>query len=80
MRKVAVVLMGLGVAVGGVMALWLLAGGPPAWGLDWVLWVGTVKLGLASALGLIGSGAIVRRLAIRREQRAAAGMERLDSR
>jgi hypothetical protein len=61
--------MALGVLVGCAMGLVVMMGGPPPWGLDWVLWIGTIKIGLASAVGLLASGAVVRRVALRRERR-----------
>ena len=69
MRKLGAVLMLLGVLVGGLMAYFVSAGGPAPWGLAWAIWIGMIKLGLAGSLGLIGAGAFVRRVAIRRERR-----------
>jgi hypothetical protein len=71
-RKLGALLMLLGVLVGGLMAYFVSVGGPAPWGLRWAMWVGMIKLGLAGSLGLIGAGAFVRRVAIRREQRARA--------
>lgn len=70
MRGLAAVLMGLGVLLGaGVSAAMLLHLGIP--GLHWLVLVGLAKLTLVGSLGLIGAGAVVRRLAIRAEQRDA---------
>jgi len=62
--------MGLGVLLGaGVSAAMLLHLSIP--GLHWMILVGLAKLTLAGSLGLIAAGAVVRRLAIRAEQRDA---------
>ena len=81
MRKLAALLMFLGVLVGVLMAYLVYAGGPPPWGIDWMIWVGMIKLGLVGSLGLIGVGAFVRRVAIRREAREGlptANQDQLD--
>ena len=70
MRGLATVLMGLGVLLGaGVSAAMLLHLGIP--GLHWMVLIGLAKLTLVGSLGLIAAGAVVRRLAIRAEQRQA---------
>jgi hypothetical protein len=62
--------MGLGVLLGaGVSAAMLLHLRIP--GLHWMLLVGLAKLTLVGSLALIATGAVVRRLAIRAEQRNA---------
>lgn len=71
MRRLSMVLMGLGVTVGvGLSAAMLLHLGIP--GVHWLILVGLAKLTLAGSLGLIAAGAVVRRLAIRAEQRQLA--------
>jgi hypothetical protein len=70
MRGLSAVLMGLGVLLGaGVSAAMLLHLDIP--GLHWIVLVGLAKLTLVGSLGLIAAGAVVRRLAIRAEQRNA---------
>lgn len=64
--------MGLGVLVGTIMAAAVFLGAE-RFGLQWVVWVGMVKLGIAGALGLIIAGAFLRRSARRREQRERVG-------
>jgi hypothetical protein len=68
MRTVGNALMGLGVLVGGGVAVAMLLNiGLPS--LSWFVAVGLVKLILAGSLGLIGAGAFIRRLALRAEMR-----------
>jgi hypothetical protein len=68
MRRLSAVLMGLGVALGaGVSLAMLFHLRIP--GVHWLILVGLAKLTLAGSLGLIAAGAVVRRLAIRAEQR-----------
>lgn len=69
MRKLGAALMLVGVFVGVLMAYFVYAGGPAPWGLEWMIWVGMIKLGLAGSLGMIGAGAFVRRVGIRRRRR-----------
>jgi len=69
-RLVAMLLMGLGLTLGAAVGLGMLLG-PAIPGLPWLVAVGLVKLTLAGSLGLIGAGAVLRRLAIRAEQREA---------
>jgi hypothetical protein len=73
MRGVGAALMGLGVLIGVAMGVLVALGGPPRWGLDWVIWVGMIKIGLAGAIGLLAAGAILRRVAVRQELRDRAG-------
>lgn len=68
MRRLAALLMGLGVAVGVAGGLGILFA-PTFAGLQWLIAVGLVKLTLAGSFGLIAGGAVVRRLAIRAEMR-----------
>jgi hypothetical protein len=68
MRTLGNALMGLGVLVGGGVAVaMLLTIGLP--NLSWFVAVGLVKLVLAGSLGLIGAGAFIRRFALRAETR-----------
>ena len=68
MRTLGNALMGLGVLVGGGVAVAMLFNiGIP--NLSWFVAVGLVKLILAGSLGLIGAGAFIRRLALRAETR-----------
>jgi len=70
MRRLAAILMGLGVVLGaGVSAAMLLH--LRIAGLHWLILVGLAKLTLAGSLGLIAAGAVVRRLAVRRDARVA---------
>jgi hypothetical protein len=66
MRRIANVLMGLGVAVGvvdaGAIFLHLGMAGVP-----WLVNVALAKLGFIAALGLLGGGAVTGRLARRQE-------------
>ena len=76
MRRLSALLMGLGVALGaGVSSALMLHLQIP--GVHWLILVGLAKLTLAGSLGLIAAGAVVRRLAVRAEQRqlAAFGAE-----
>jgi hypothetical protein len=63
--------MWLGAAVGTAVSAGMLVGiGLP--GVPWLFAVGLVKLTLLAAVGLIGVGAVVRRIALRSEARARA--------
>lgn len=75
MRRVADVLMALGLALGAVVSMGLLLGNFVVWthGLSWLLAIGMVKLTLAGAFGLIAGGAALRRLANRAEERRRLG-------
>jgi hypothetical protein len=68
MRHVGDLLMRLGAALGAAVGLGTLFG-IGLHGLSWLVMVGLVKLTLAGALGLIAGGAVLRRLALRAEQR-----------
>jgi hypothetical protein len=71
MRALSAVLMGLGVTVGAALAFVLAAAHSLPWltSVPWLVAVGLAKLTFLSALGLIGAGAVVRRLASRGEER-----------
>ena len=68
MHLLAKLLMGLGLTLGAVVGLGMLLGVTLP-GIPWLVAVGTVKLTLAGSVGLIGAGAVLRRLAIRAERR-----------
>ena len=72
MRALGAVLMGLGLALGVTLAFAVVAGHWSPWlvSLPWLVAVGLGKLTFVGALGLLASGAVVRRLAIRAEARA----------
>ena len=70
MRRLSAVLMGLGILLGAGVSLAMLLNLGIA-GVHWMILVGLVKLTLVGSLGLIAAGAVVRRLAIRAEQRQA---------
>lgn len=68
MRGLGNVLMGIGAGLGIAVGVGMAAGvGFP--GLSWLLVVGLVKLTLLGAVGMIASGAVLRRLANRAEER-----------
>jgi hypothetical protein len=69
MRKLSAVMMGLGVLLGTAVSVAMLL--DVEIGLHWMLLVGLAKLTLAGSLGLIAAGAVLRRLAIRADQRDA---------
>ncbi|MDQ6635044.1 MAG: hypothetical protein M3Z10_09860 [Gemmatimonadota bacterium] len=66
------VLMGFGVALGAALALALVGGHWFPWltSLPWLAAVGLAKLTFIGAVGLLASGAVLRRLAIRADERA----------
>jgi hypothetical protein len=66
MRRIANMLMALGVAVGVVDACAIFFHFGFA-GVPWLVNVALAKLGLVAALGLLGGGAVAGRLARRRE-------------
>jgi hypothetical protein len=68
-RMLGRLLAGLGVIVGLALGLALLVPVKLA-GISWLIAVGLAKLTLAASLGLIGAGAVVRRIAARADQRA----------
>jgi hypothetical protein len=72
MRAVGAVLMGIGAGLGAVLAVALVIGHWSPWlaSLPWLVAIGLAKLTFVGALGLLASGAVVRRLAIRAETRA----------
>lgn len=77
MRQLAALLMALGVILGVAVGLGLMLGLTVP-GLPWLVTVGLVKLTLTGSLGLIAGGAVLRRFAIRSEQRdAERELERL---
>ena len=67
MRALGAILMGLGVALGGALAIAIAAAQwiPVLAAIPWLVAVGLAKLTFVGALGLIGAGAVARRLAIR---------------
>lgn len=68
MRRFGQLLMGLGLAVGGIVGLGILVG--LNWpDLPWFLRVGIAKLGLFGSAGIMTAGAVITRLARRAEQR-----------
>jgi hypothetical protein len=72
MRALGAVLMGIGLGLGATLAFALIVGHWSPWltSLPWLVAVGLAKLTFVGALGLLASGAVVRRLAIRAEARA----------
>jgi hypothetical protein len=68
MRRFGQILMGLGAAVGALVALAVFAHLGLA-GVPWLVNVALAKLGVLAAVGLMGGGALSVRLAARREQR-----------
>jgi hypothetical protein len=68
MRRFGDVLMWLGAGVGAAVGVALMIGVVIP-GVPWLVAVGLVKLTLLGALGLIGAGAVVRRLARRSDER-----------
>jgi len=76
MRLFGAVFMALGLLVGMALSAFLLTGGA-AFGLTWVLSLVVAKLTFLGAIGLIGAGAVLRRIDRRRESRTlASGAER----
>jgi formate hydrogenlyase subunit 4 len=69
MRRIGAILMAVGVLVGCAMGVVVYAGAPRQWGLDWIIWIGLVKVGLATSIGFLGTGAAFQRLAHSREAR-----------
>jgi hypothetical protein len=67
--------MWIGAAVGAVVGFGLMLGVALP-GVPWLFALGLVKLSLAGALGLIGGGAVLRRLGLRAEERALLARER----
>jgi hypothetical protein len=51
------------------MGVVVFAGAPRQWGLERMIWRGLVKVGLATSIGFLGAGAVLQRLAHRREER-----------
>jgi hypothetical protein len=76
MRFFGAVFMALGLLVGIALSAFLLTGGT-AFGLTWILSLVVTKLTFLGAMGLIGVGAVLRRIDRRRECRTlASGAER----
>ena len=70
------VFMALGLLVGMALSAFLLTG-RTAFGLTWILSLVVAKLTFLGAIGLIGAGAVLRRIDRRREGRTlASGAER----
>ena len=78
MRALGEVLMGLGLALGAALAFALAAGHWSPWltSLPWLVAIGLAKLTFIGAVGLLASGAVLRRLAIRADERALPPPER----
>jgi hypothetical protein len=68
MRRLGDVMMWAGAGVGTAVGLGLMFGVALP-GMPWLVAVGLVKLTLVGALGLMTAGAVVRRLALRAEDR-----------
>lgn len=75
MRTVGNVLMGVGLVLGAGLGIGLLIGHWPVWiqSLPWLAAVGLAKVTFVGALGLLASGAVLRRLAITHDDRARLG-------
>ena len=72
MRRFGAFLKILGLVLGILVGCGILLGIPLP-GLPWLVTVGLVKLSLVAALGLIGGGAALQRIARRSEERARLG-------
>jgi hypothetical protein len=68
MKRLGSVLMMLGVLIGGILGI-SIAAGVTVGGVPLLVAVGLGKLTFLTALGFMGVGATVRRLALREEQR-----------
>jgi hypothetical protein len=76
MRLFGAVFMAVGLLVGMALSAFLWTGGA-AFGLTWILSLVVAKLTFLGAIGLIGVGAVLRRIDRRRDGRTlAAGAER----
>jgi hypothetical protein len=72
MKKLGSLLMLLGALIGVGASVWIAVGLDVA-ALPWLISVGLVKLTVAASLGVMGAGAVLTRLANRRDKRLPAG-------
>jgi hypothetical protein len=72
MKKLGSLLMLLGALIGVGASVWIAVGLDVA-ALPWLISVGLVKLAIASSLGVMGVGALLMRIANRRDERLPAG-------
>src|SRR5262245_7576342 len=78
MRLVGAAFMALGLLLGMALSAFLLLGGA-AFGLTWILSVAVAKLAFLAAIGLIGAGAVLRRIDGRRTDRTLTATVETDS-
>ena len=72
MKRLGSVLLVLGALIGVAASLWIAVGLDVA-KLPWLISIGLVKLTIGASLGVMGSGAVLTRLANRRDKRLKAG-------
>jgi hypothetical protein len=73
MRFFGSLLMGIGVFIGVAAAAFVFTGGATL-GLTWIVSVGLAKMMFLTALGFLGSGAVVQRIDKRRKDNQLPGM------
>jgi hypothetical protein len=72
MKKLGSLLMWLGALIGVGASVWIVLGADVA-AIPWLISVGLVKLTIGASLTVMGAGAVVTRLANRRDKRLPVG-------
>jgi hypothetical protein len=73
MKRLGSVLMAIGLLIGGILGIGVIAGVKVA-GVPLLIAIGLGKLTFVGAIGLMGAGAALRRIALRKEQRHSGAL------